>query len=198
MTAPNQERRSERARQAILEAALDLCREQGFGRTTIEEIAKQAGVGKQTIYRWWPSKAAVVQEALNERAGAVSDFPDTGDLLADLHTQMTGVAALLASPQFAPYTSLIAVAQDDPDVARTFLDSIIEPRVRACRERLRQAQRHGQLRSDVDLDDVVELLYAPLYYRALLRTRPITPGQVDGILNLAFTGLNPDVPSTEQ
>jgi AcrR family transcriptional regulator len=191
MTTPNQERRSERARQAILDAALDLCREQGLGRTTMEQIAKRAQVGKQTIYRWWPSKAAVVQEAINESAGTVTDFPDTGDLLADLRTQMTGVAALLASPQFAPYLSLIAAAQDDPEVAKWFLRGIVEPRARACRERLRKAQQQDQLRPDVDLDDVVELLYAPLYYRALLKTRPITPRQVEDILGLAFTGLGP-------
>jgi AcrR family transcriptional regulator len=191
MSTPNQERRSERARQAILEAALDLCREQGLGRTTMEEIAKRARVGKQTIYRWWPSKAAVVQEALNERAGTITDFPDTGDLLADLHNQMTGVAGLLTSPQFAPYISLIAAAQDDPGVAKSFLESIVQPRVRAGRERLRRAQQQGQLRSDVDPDDVIELLYAPLYYRLLLRTRPITSQQVSDILNLAFTGLDP-------
>jgi AcrR family transcriptional regulator len=191
MSTPNQERRSERARQAILGAALDLCREQGLGRTTMEEIAKRARVGKQTIYRWWPSKAAVVQEALNDRAASTADFPDTGDLRTDLQTQMAGVAGLLGSPQFAPYTSLIAAAQDDPDVAKSFLEGIIEPRVRACRERLRRAQQQGQLRPDVDLDDVVELLYAPLYYRVLLHTRPITARQVDEILRLAFGGLDP-------
>ncbi|HEY2672792.1 MAG TPA: TetR/AcrR family transcriptional regulator [Rugosimonospora sp.] len=191
MTTPNQERRSERSRQAILEAALALCREQGLSKTTMEEIAKRAQVGKQTIYRWWSSKAAVVQEALNEKAGALTDFPDTGDLLADLRTQMTGVAALFASPQFAPYVSLIAAAQDDPAVAQSFLASIVEPRVRAARERLRRAQQRGQLRGDVSLDDVIELLYAPLYYRLLLHTRPVTPEQVDGILHLAFTGLRP-------
>ncbi|MEH1127802.1 TetR-like C-terminal domain-containing protein [Micromonospora sp. CPCC 206061] len=61
--------------------------------------------------------------------------------------------------------------------------------VRACRERLEGAIKQGQLRADVDLDDVVELLYAPLYYRMLLHTRPITPDQVDRILELAFTGI---------
>ena len=189
MSTPNQDRRSERARQAIIEAAMDLCREQGLARTTIEEIAKRAGVGKQTIYRWWPSKAAVVEDGVNEMAGTATDFPDTGDLLADLRTQMLGVASILASPRFAPYLSLIGAAQDDPELARTFLDGLVKPRVGAARDRLRLAQERGQLRADADLDDVVELLYGPLYYRALLRTRPPSPEQVDEILRLAFAGL---------
>jgi AcrR family transcriptional regulator len=189
MSTPNQDRRSERARQAIIEAAMDLCREQGLARTTIEEIAKRAGVGKQTIYRWWPSKAAVVEDGVNEMAGTATDFPDTGDLLADLRTQMLGVASILACPRFAPYLSLIGAAQDDPELARTFLDGLVKPRVGAARDRLRLAQERGQLRADADLDDVVELLYGPLYYRALLRTRPPSPEQVDEILRLAFAGL---------
>jgi AcrR family transcriptional regulator len=158
----------------------------------MEGIAKRAGVGKQTIYRWWPSKAAVIQEALNESVGAAIDFPDTGDVVADLRSQMATVASLLASDTFSPYTrGLIVAAQNDPQIARSLVDDFIDPRVRACRQRLENAIKQGQVRGDVDLDDVVELLYAPLYYRMLLHTRPITPQQVDDILDLAFTGLAP-------
>jgi AcrR family transcriptional regulator len=191
MSTPNEQRRSERSRQAILDAALDLCHERGLARTTVEEIAKRAGVGKQTIYRWWGSKGAVVQEALNEKVTTTIDFPDTGDLRADLRVQMTGVARAFASPEFAPYASLIAAAQDDPELAGTVREVMIEPRVRSCAERLRRGQEQGQLREDVDIDDVVEMLYAPLYYRLLLHTRPITPDQVTAILALVFGSLEP-------
>jgi AcrR family transcriptional regulator len=189
MTQPNQDRRSERARQAIIEAAMDLCREQGMARTTVEEIAKRAGVGKQTIYRWWPSKAAVIEDGVNELAGTATDFPNTGDVVADLRVQMMGVASILSSPRFAPYLSLIGAAQDDPELSKSFLDGLVKPRVGAARERLRAAQEQGQLRADADLDDVVEILYGPIYYRALLHTRPPSAQQVDEILRLAFAGL---------
>jgi len=191
---PNPERRSERARVAILEAALALCQEHGYPATTMEAIAKRAGVGKQTIYRWWPSKAAVLQEAVNENVGAATDFPDTGDIVADLRSQMAMVVGLLTSETLSPYTrGLIVAAQSDSDIARSLVANIIEPRTRACRERLEIAVKQGQLRDDVDLNDVVELLYAPLYYRMLLHTRPLTAQQVDHILDLAFTGLAPSV-----
>lgn len=192
MSTPNPDRRSERSRTAILDAALDLCRERGYPKTTMEGIAARAGVGKQTIYRWWPSKAAVILEALNEQVGDVTDFPSTGDLLADLNRQMSGVATLLASAEFAPYTQgLIPAAQTDPDLAKALLEDMVEPRVQACRERLALAQEQGQLRRDVDLDDVVEMIYAPLYYRLLLHTRPLRPKDVPRILDLAFSGLSP-------
>jgi AcrR family transcriptional regulator len=190
MPSPNRDRRSERARRAILQTALDLCVERGLARTTMDEIAKRAGVGKQTIYRWWPTKAAVVLEALTEQAGDLLDVPDTGDLLADLRTQLTGLAELLAGKHCTAYASLIGAAQDDPDLAGTVVETIMEPWLRACRERLRRGQEQQQLRADVDVDDVIELLYGPLYYRFLLRTRPATPEQVTTILSLTFDGLH--------
>lgn len=190
MGTPDSGRRSEKSRRAILDAAWDLCREQGYAATTIEGIARRAGVGKQTIYRWWTSKAEVVQEALNERVGTATDFPDTGDIVADLREPMVAVATMFASEEFSLYPrGLIAAGQTDPKAARSLVDSIVAPRVAACRRRLARAVEQGQLREDLDLDAVVELLYAPLYYRLVLQTRPTTPDQVDEILRLALDGI---------
>jgi AcrR family transcriptional regulator len=192
MATPNPDRRSERARQAILEAALELCQEHTYGGLTMEGIAKRAGVGKQTIYRWWPSKAAILLEALQGRSGNTLNFPDTGDLRADLRSQMTQVVATFTDPMFAAYSKgLIAAAQSDPDIANAVVTSIIKPRVDLCIDRLTSAQKAGDLRDDVDLPALVELLYAPLYYRLLLHTRPVSEDQVDTILDLTIAGCGP-------
>src|SRR5688500_17631987 len=97
-TAPDSARRSEKSRRAIYDAALALVSEVGYPKTTIEGIAARAGVGKQTIYRWWSSKADVLLEAFidlsaqaAEAAGrpevigeaAEYEIPDTGALEAD-------------------------------------------------------------------------------------------------------------------
>ena len=193
MTTPNPDRRSERARQAILDAALELCQEQSYAGLTMEGIAKRAGVGKQTIYRWWPSKAAILLEALAERGGSTLDFPDTGDVVADLRTQMTQVVRSFTNPMFAAYSrGLISAAQSDPEIAAAVVATIVKPRVDLCVARLESAQKAGQVRPDIDLPDLVELLYAPLYYRLLLHTRPVTKAQVDTILNLTFAGVAPE------
>jgi AcrR family transcriptional regulator len=189
--APDPSRRNERSRQAILRAALDLCQEQGYDKASIEAIAKRAGVGKQTIYRWWPSKGSVVLEALNEEIGAETDFPDTGDIVADLRTQMTAVTQLLSHTAVRVYTGVIGAAQSDPDLARAIVDEMLEPRTAACRQRLERAREEGELRADADLDVVIEMLYGAIYYRLLLHTRPIDPEQVTTVLELAFAGLRP-------
>ena len=92
---PDPTRRNESARQAILAAAIALVAELGYEKASIEGIARRAGVGKQTIYRWWPSKGAVVLEALDDSLATVVDFPDSGDIVEDLRVQMTGVTELL-------------------------------------------------------------------------------------------------------
>jgi AcrR family transcriptional regulator len=192
MATPNPDRRSERARQAILDAALELCGEQTYAGLTMEGIAKRAGVGKQTIYRWWQSKAAILLEGIAERGGATLNFPDTGDVIADLRTQMNEVVRSFNSPTFAAYSrGLIAAAQSDPEIAAAVVETIIKPRVDQCVARLESARQAGQLRPDVDLPDLVELLYAPLYYRLLLHTRPVTESQVETILDLTLRTQQP-------
>jgi AcrR family transcriptional regulator len=189
---PDPTRRNQRSRQAILRAAFELCSERSYERTSVEAIAARAGVGKQTIYRWWPSKGAVVMEALNDVVGAASDFPDSGDVMADLRQQMTAVTTLLSSPDFGPvYTGVIGAAQSDPAVAEALAAQIINPRVDACRKRLERAREAGEIRADADLDAAVELLYGPIYHRLLLHTRPPSSEQVDAVLDLAFHGLGP-------
>jgi AcrR family transcriptional regulator len=187
--APDPTRRSERARRAILDAALALCRDRGYDGTTIEAIAAEAGVGKQTIYRWWPSKGAVIMDALNEVGVTSAAFGDTDDVRADLRRQMTSVVRLLNDTQFAPiYRGVIAATQSDPVLAQALRERLIAPRFTACAERLRRAQQQGQLRPDVDVESLVEVLYGPLYYRLLLPGRRLDRALVDTVLDVVFDG----------
>jgi AcrR family transcriptional regulator len=189
-SAPDPARRSDRSRQAILATTIALIGEVGYDRTSIEGIAKRAGVGKQTIYRWWPSKGAVVLEALNESLAAVVDFPDTGDLVEDLRTQMKGVAELLGSTEVGPvYRGLLAAAQGDAAVCEGHLEQIIRPATVACHQRIERAQERGEVRADVDVQSLIDLLYGAIYYRLLLHTRPLEPEQIDPSLDIVFNGL---------
>ncbi|MFE4458773.1 TetR/AcrR family transcriptional regulator, partial [Nocardia tengchongensis] len=105
---PNPELRNAKSHQAILDATFDLAVRNGYGKLTIEAIAAQAGVGKQTIYRWWPSKGAIALEAINDHVGSATDFPDTGDIAADLTTQITALSRMLASDAGCVYRGVIA------------------------------------------------------------------------------------------
>jgi AcrR family transcriptional regulator len=192
-TSPNPLRRSESSRRAILEAALQLCGEQGYRRLTVEAIAARAGVSKKTIYRWWPSKGAVVLEALDETANVVADHVDTGDLAADLHTQLTAVIELFSQENSA-VIGLIAEALNDNDLARDLRERTIRPRIAAFQERLRKAQAKGQLPADADLDVALDLIYGPIYYRLVYHLGMPDPERLRTLIAHALRAF--DAPTT--
>jgi AcrR family transcriptional regulator len=113
--------RSEEARQAVLEAADNLLVKRGFAALTIEGIAARAGVGKQTIYRWWPSKTDVLLDAFLEDAVQHLKPQDSGDLGRDLRAHLRNLAEFLArSDAGAVFRALTAQAQHDAHLRRGF------------------------------------------------------------------------------
>jgi AcrR family transcriptional regulator len=161
-------RRSSESRAAILAAAYELLLEKGLEDLTVEGIAARAGVGKQTIYRWWPSKGAVAVEAFAERSVPGLAFPDTGDLGADLGAMLTALAVRLADPEFGPHAAaLMAGALHDPALARTFREVVFAPVRAAYLERVAAARRRGELRADVSDDDLLDAAFGPLWFLRL-------------------------------
>ncbi|HZE39155.1 MAG TPA: TetR/AcrR family transcriptional regulator [Stackebrandtia sp.] len=185
------ERRNEESAAAIIRAAWELCREVGYSKLSIEGIAARAGVGKNTIYRWWSSKAAVLLDGFVASIADVS-FPDTGDFATDIKTEMVSVSGILGSPGVGPlYGALIGAAQDDPELAAALRIRLIEPLTAGAVARIERAQQQGQLRSDLDPILIVELLYGPTYYRwLLLRHLPDTE-RLHAIVDAALSGLAP-------
>jgi AcrR family transcriptional regulator len=194
--APNPARRNESTRLAVLAAAIELLEGSGFDALTIEAIAKRAGVGKQTIYRWWPSKGAVVLDAFLEHVvEARADVPaaapaDTGDFATDLRRMVHATVAEFATPRFeSPYRAMIVAMQADPWLADRASDLLIRPSLAGVRTWLAGAQDAGQVRDDVDLDVAVEMIFGPLFHRWLLRTAPLTPAYADALADAAIRTL---------
>ncbi|MBE2320970.1 TetR/AcrR family transcriptional regulator [Solirubrobacter sp. CPCC 204708] len=187
--APDPLRRNERSRQAILDASIALIGELGYDKVSIEAIARRAGVGKQTIYRWWSSKGAVVLEAATHSLDPVVSFPDTGDFAADLRTQLRGILKLIANTGFgSAYRGLIAAGQSDPELLSALFDQIIEPNVQAFGRRAALAQERGELRDDADVQALRDVVYGFVEYR-LIHAMPIKPRHIDALLKIAFDGV---------
>jgi AcrR family transcriptional regulator len=188
-SSPQASRRNESSRLAILDAALAVCREVGYAKLTIEAIAARAGVGKQTIYRWWPSKGAVILEAF-ERVAADVPVPDTGEVVADVRMLLTRVVELFADPDFGPHLSaLIGEAQYDPHVQSALLERFIKPRRAPIVQRLKTAQQQGQLDPSVDPDALLEVTFGALHQRLLLRNAPLDKSYADFITDIVFVPL---------
>jgi AcrR family transcriptional regulator len=190
-TAPDSSRRSERARKAILAAALDEVADVGYAKLCIEGIAARAGVGKQTIYRWWSSKGAVVFDAFLERSEGDPALPDTGDLEADLKTVLRATVAELVDPRIsAPMRAVHIAVVDDEALAAAYAERLEAPIKAGQRERLRSGQAAGQLAEDVDLDVAIDVLWGPLF-RRWLHGGELTPEYADRLVETALDGLRP-------
>ncbi|MFF3874270.1 TetR/AcrR family transcriptional regulator [Streptomyces sp. NPDC001978] len=197
---PDATRRSERSRRAIYAAALALVAEAGYPKTTVEGIAARAGVGKQTIYRWWSSKADVLLEAfldLGEQAARDLGqepyvIPDTGDLAADLKTVLRATVDELLDPRFeAPARALAAEGLVNEPLGREFVTKLLEPQLQLYVDRLRSAQDAGAVRPEVDPRIALELFVSPLAQRWLQHTGPISYDYTDTLVDYALYGLAP-------
>jgi AcrR family transcriptional regulator len=174
-------RRNDAAREAILDATFRLL---GMPDepVTIDAIAAEAGVGRQTIYRWWPTKGAVVADALVRYAQVVVPERDTGSFTADLEAFIVDSFAGLQNEGYnARLRQIVAEAQHDEHVADVLADftAVRRARLRSIFERGKDA---GELPPDTDLDMLVDMVYGVLYYRLLIGHRPLDR---DAALSLA-------------
>jgi AcrR family transcriptional regulator len=182
--------RSEQAKRAVLAAALELVSEDGYAALSIEGIAARAGVAKTTIYRSWPSKAAVVMDAIFVESDPQLAFPDTGSAREDLRLQMSRVAELLTEPGFGkPFVGLLAESQHDPALADALHQWLIRARRSGATEVLRRGVARGELRADLDVDVAIDALYGALYYRLLVSHQPLSAEYVQSVIDVVFPGL---------
>lgn len=180
----SERRRSSRSHQAILAATTQLLAEVGYTALTIEGVAARAGVGKATVYRWWPSKAALVIETLST-AVVMPSLPESGDLRQDLLTVVRAIVATYAeSPVAAVIPALAADLMHDPEMAERFRNEMIRPRRSAVAQILRRAAERGELRPDFDADLLLDMYAGAVFYRVLVSGEPVTDLLAEQLVNL--------------
>jgi len=178
--------------QAIMRTTLQLAQEVGYAKLSIEAVAARTGVGKHTIYRRWPSKGALFLDAVLTGQDSGLDYPDTGDIVADLRRQIHAAVDLLGQPPLGPlYQALVGEAQHNPMVAAALHERFIRPQTDRTVARLRRAQQQGQLSPDFDLEVAMDILSGPLYFRLLITQEPLTHEYVDRVLEALLNGMKP-------
>ncbi|MBT2443929.1 TetR/AcrR family transcriptional regulator [Streptomyces sp. ISL-36] len=183
--SPAPRRRGSARTDALLQVTLDLAAEVGYAGLSIEAIARRAEVGKHTIYRRWPSKTALLLDALNRAWTTDLDYSDTGDLRSDLREQFLRSTSALSEPPIGPvYRAVIAEAQSSPALRATLHERFLRTVERSTMDRIVRAQHAGELRADADLTFAAEVLCGALYYRHLLTTMPVDERAIDGLLDM--------------
>jgi AcrR family transcriptional regulator len=177
---------------AILEAAADIMLESGFAATTIESIASRAGVSKVTIYKWWPSRGAVAIDAYFHRYRETIAFGDSGDVGADLTSQILLMVAAFRGRAGEVMAELLGHAQGDPALAEMWRERWLRPRREATTVVLRLGIERGQIRDDVSLAILMDELYGPVYYRLLARHEPLDDAFARELVVNTLRGVRPE------
>ena len=182
--------RSERARKAVIRSTLALLERVGFNELSIESVAARAGVGKATIYRWWPSKAELVIAAFVSAVEQELRFPSAGPVLESIHEQMKRWAPIFRSPLGQIVATVIGAGQSEPEILAAFRAHWVDPRRVEARKLLQRAIKKGEIRAELDPDMILDLLYGPLYLRLLLKHAPLDEKFVDAVFKVVNLALS--------
>jgi AcrR family transcriptional regulator len=160
--------RSVESRRAIIQSAMHILQDDGYAALNIEAIAAKAGVSKQTIYRWWPSAAFIVLEALTADMQPQDALaPDIGSLKGDLLELVRPTVRALSARRGPVFKALIAEAQADPRFAEAFRSSLMAAHRETVRAIVGRAQLRGEAAFDADVELAADLVYGPILYRLL-------------------------------
>jgi len=171
------------AHDAILDAVCDLLRDKSVRDVTIEEVAKRAGVGKPTIYRWWPSKAALVMDMFEERVAPQFRVSDADTAEATIRRNVTVLIRLLNGFFGKVSAEIIAEGQSEPDVLREYRERYVLRRRAVSHEMIQRAKASGEFREDIDPQLLIDMIYAPIYYRLLVRHQKLDKRFGDGLVD---------------
>jgi AcrR family transcriptional regulator len=177
--------RSQSSREAILTAALELVAEIGYAGLTIDGIANRAGVGKQTIYRWWPSKADVLLEAGAALADVRVPLQDRGSYESDLRAFLKASYRIVNQPQMADLLrALMAEAQINPDFGDRFRSAFLERRREALAVITDRARGRGDLPIRPGPGTVADIIFGTIWYRVLATRQPFDARLVDDLITV--------------
>lgn len=181
-------RRSRASEEAILSATLELLSEIRIRDLTIEAIAQKARVGKNTIYKWWPSKTYIALDAFRSTLDKTIPIPDTGSVEQDLKQLVRSSISMPSTAMRGIFAQFLTEALSDPAFASLFCECFLEPRRKAIAARLDRAIKQGEIRDTFDPEIALDLIFGPLIFRMLAGAGPL-PEAADTIIDTLMHGL---------
>lgn len=163
---------------------------EGSAELTFERVAREAGVSKTTLYKWWPSKGALALDGYFHAVEETLGFPDTGDIRADLLSQLRAFGKLMTkTPGGRVLIELIGQSQTDHGLATAVRGLYSSQRRRLAGDRLQRAKDLDQIRPEVDVQIIVDQLWGAVYHRLLLPDEPITDRFISGLVSNLLDGV---------
>lgn len=165
--------RSEESRSAILDATWKLVKTTTLRDLSIEAIARESGVGKTTIYRWWTSKVAVVIDAFLENSLLVTPYSERLSATETITQQMASLVQALSGEYGRILAQIIAEGQADPETLDSCRNRFLNRRQAEVKAIIQQGIENGEFASNLDPELAIDILYGPVYFRLLVGHLPL-------------------------
>jgi AcrR family transcriptional regulator len=174
---------------AIMDAVSGLLKERPARDLTMDAVAKRAGVGKPTLYKWWPSKAALIMAMFHERFNAILEVPQASTAEEALRTRVKHLVAQCNGLFGKVVADLIAEGQGDPSILKELYESHIRPRRASTVADIERGIASGEFLAGTDPELVLDAIVAPVYLRLLLRHRALTEEYGNQVIDQALLGI---------
>ncbi len=162
----------------ILRVAQALLVEKGYSGLTVDAVAATVGVGRPTIYRRWPTKAALAVAAMGQSTG-LTPAPDTGSLREDLLAFQRHQVSLTRPETRQITAGLVADLVADPELADVYISRYVSPRRASVAEALQRGVDRGELRPDADFEFILNLLIGPLFMQSVVFGQSLPPDMAE-------------------
>ena len=159
--------------EAIIDAVYEILQGKPLSALTMEEIARRAGVGKPTLYKWWPSKSAIVIDMFTERIVPSMVVPDGPCVEEAIRAQVAATIGLLGGFFGRVSAQIIAEGQSDGEVLREYVERYVRHRRDFTRDLIARAHESGEFKREIDPEVLVDMIYGPIYYRLLVKHQPL-------------------------
>ena len=173
----------------ITTAAAELLLLRGFDRTTVDDVASRAGVGKATVYRRWPTKEDLAVAAMETLYDAEMPEPDTGSIRSDLVASYRSVLTFVNSPEGAAYMRTVIAESVRDDRIAAMHRSSSEKREGYHRETIERGIARGEVRADIDIDTAVQWLGGLLTVRAITHRPMPSVEDIDALVDFTLKGI---------
>jgi AcrR family transcriptional regulator len=173
----------------ILDAVSGLLKEKPARDLTMDAVAKRAGVGKPTLYKWWPSKAALIMAMFQDRFNAILEVPEATSVEEALRKRVKHLVAQCNGLFGKVVADLIAEGQADPSILKELYDSHIRPRRASTVADIERGIASGEFRAGTDPELLLDAIVAPMYLRLLLRHPAVTEQYGNQLIDQALLGI---------
>src|ERR1700679_2779944 len=173
----------------ILDAVSELLKEKPARDLTMDAVAKRAGVGKPTLYKWWPSKAALIMAMFHERFNAILEVPEATTAEEALRTRVKHLIAQCNGLFGKVVADLIAEGQGDPSILKELYESHIRPRRASTLADIERGIASGEFLARTDPELLLDAIVAPMYLRLLLRHPALTEEYGRQLVDQALLGI---------